>query len=94
LCNGGQDLIVLLVVLLGFTNVLRAVGEAEGQWMRLGGEDVVAVPVNGIIGVEEQIEVLERLREEKRFHLRLQRAVDHVVDCRKAARHAKPLDGA
>eukprot|EP00965_Chrysotila_dentata_P114886 3797219-Pleurochrysis_carterae.AAC.1 len=42
----------------------------EVRWQRvsLGGEDVVAVAVHLVVGIEEQEEVLGRLRQEERLH--------------------------
>ena len=54
--------------------------------MSLGGEDVaLAVLVHGVVDVEEEVEVLARLREEEGLLPVLQGLGPHVVDGRVAA---------
>lgn len=33
--------------------------ESEGQWVRLSAEDVLAVAINSVVGVEEQVQIPE-----------------------------------
>ena len=53
----------------------------DGEDMSLGGEDVaLAVLVHGVVDVEEEVEVLARLREEEGLLPVLQGLGPHVVD--------------
>ena len=72
----------------------RQVVQVEREDVRLRREDVSAVLVDVVVGVEEEVEVLERLREEEGLHVVLGGAVAHVREADHAARHAQALQRA